>query len=74
MTRWIVGSMLHGGSIELFLVPASDPRLVQRPLYVLSCLSEIVAHVAAAGFLSLSHYLNGPLPYALRHITLNKMC
>ena len=30
---------LWGGPIELFLVPASAPRLVQqRPWYVLSCL------------------------------------
>ena len=34
-----VGSIVHGGPIELFLVPASAPRLVQqRPWYVLSCL------------------------------------
>ena len=34
-----VGSILHGGPIELFLVPANVPRLVQqRPWYVLSCL------------------------------------
>ena len=63
-----------GGPIELFLVPASAPRLVQqRPCYVLSCLwddaykkntccySERVAHVATADFLS--HYLSGHLPY-----------
>ena len=37
--RWIVGSILLGGPIELFPVPASVPRLVQqRPWYVLSCL------------------------------------
>ena len=29
-----------------------------------------VAHMAAAGFLS--RYLNGPLPYVLLHITVNK--
>ena len=55
------------GPIELFLVPASAPRLVsQRPWYVLSCLLDgaykltllRVAYVAAAGFLS--HYQNGP--------------
>ena len=61
----------RGGPIELFLIPASAPRLVQqRPLYVLSCLwdgaykrtlavnQKKVAYVAAAGFLS--HYQNGP--------------
>ena len=35
---WIVGSILHGGPIELVLIPASVPRLVQQRLwYVLSC-------------------------------------
>ena len=69
MVRWVVGSILHDGPIELFLVPASAPP----PWYVLSCLwdgaykrthikeSERVADVAAAGFLS--RYLNGSLPY-----------
>ena len=28
MVRWVVGSILHGGPIELFLIPASAPRLV----------------------------------------------
>ena len=39
MVRWVVGCILHGGPIELFLIPATAPRLVlQRPWYVLSCL------------------------------------
>ena len=25
---WVIGSILHGGPIELFLVPARAPRLV----------------------------------------------
>ena len=28
MVRWVIGSILYGGPIELFLVPASTPRLV----------------------------------------------
>ena len=28
MVQWVVGSILHGGPIELFLVPASAPQLV----------------------------------------------
>ena len=28
VVRWVVRSILHGGHIELFLVPASGPRLV----------------------------------------------
>ena len=27
MVRWVDGSIIHGGPIELFLGPASDPRL-----------------------------------------------
>ena len=39
MVRWIIGSILYGGPIEIYLVPASAPRLVQQRLwYVLSCL------------------------------------
>ena len=28
MVRWVVGSILHGGPIGLFLIPASTLRLV----------------------------------------------
>ena len=28
IVRWIIGSILHGRPIELFLIPASAPRLV----------------------------------------------
>ena len=28
MVRWVVGSILYGGPSELFLVPASSPKLV----------------------------------------------
>ena len=39
VVRWVVGSILHGGPIALFLVPSSALRLVQqRSWYVLSCL------------------------------------
>ena len=35
----VLESILHGGPIELFLIPASAPRLVyQRLWYVISCL------------------------------------
>ena len=60
MVRWVVGSILRDEPIELFLVPASVPRLVQqRPWCVLSCLwddaykrtlvanKKRVAHLAA---------------------------
>ena len=61
-----------GGPIKLFLDPASAPRLVlQRLWYVLFCLwddaykKNLVAYVAAAGFLSLSEwsFTICPTPY-----------
>ena len=57
MVRWVVGSILHGGPIKLFLVPASAPRLV----FSLVANRKVAHVVAAAGFLS--RYLSGPLPY-----------
>ena len=65
------------GPIELFLVPASAPQLVQQRLwYVLSCLWDgaykRTLAVAAVGFPS--RYLSGPLPYIRHHITVNIMC
>ena len=39
VVRWVVGLIPRGGTTELFLIPASAPRLVQQRLwYVLSCL------------------------------------
>ena len=38
MVRWVIGSILHGELIELFLVPASTLRLVW---YVLSCRGDL---------------------------------
>ena len=74
--------MSWGGHIELFLVPASAPRLCNkgRGMYYPVCermhikepLLLFGKSVAAAGFLS--RYPSGPLPYVLRHITVNKMC
>ena len=77
MVRLVVGSILHGEPIELFLIPASAPQLVkQRLWYVLSCLWDgvykRVGHaVVATGYLSC--YLSGSLPCVQRHITINKM-
>ena len=39
MVQFVVGSILHGEPIELFLIPASVPQLVQqRQWCMLSCL------------------------------------
>ena len=85
MVQWVVGSIPHGRSDELFLVPDSAPRLVyQKPWYVLFCLrdraykstlaaNQKVTHVvAAADFLY--HCLSGILPYIRLHLTVNEMC
>ena len=55
-----------GGPIELFLVPASQCSTTGVTKAVICVMltvvhTDIVAHVAAAGFPS--RYLNGPLPY-----------
>ena len=67
-----------GGPIELFLIPACAPQLVyQRPWYVLSCLWDgAFKRTLATNWKQQvsSRYLNGPLPYVQRHITVNKMC
>ena len=81
MVRRVVGSIPHCRPIELFLVPASDPRMYGSKKgrgYILCCLWDgaskrtLAAHVAAANFLC--GYPSGPLPYVRRHITVNKMC
>ena len=60
MVWWVIGSIPHGGLIELFLIQASAPQL----MHVLSCLwdgiykrslaaiqKKVTHDVAAAGFL-----------------------
>ena len=70
MLQWVIGSILHGGPIELFLVPASASRLKAVIYVILSvgwCIQRSLAAnqkraahvVAAAGFLF--GYLCGPL-------------
>ena len=65
MVRWVIGSILHSGPIELFLIPVSGPRL----MYVLACLLDDAYKITVAAkrkeypVCFLSHYLNGPLPY-----------
>ena len=74
MVRLIVGSILHGGPIGLFLVPASYPRLVQQRYPVcgmmhikdpLQLIKRIAHVVATTGFLSLSEwsFTVCPTPY-----------
>ena len=39
MVRWVVGSILHGGPIELFLVPTSASRLAEQNAVICVILS-----------------------------------
>ena len=73
MVRWIVGSILHGGPIELFLVPVLHTRCnkshdmsysvcgmmhIKEPLLLIVKSSPC----GGSGF-PLSLCLSGPLPY-----------
>ena len=35
MVQWVVGSILHGGPIELFLVPASAPGVTKAVVCII---------------------------------------
>ena len=67
MMRWVVGSILHGGPFELFLVPASVPRLVDKdrgkryPVCGIVHIKEPLLPIGKSSGFPLS--LNGPLPY-----------
>ena len=68
-----IESIPNGGTIDLYLAPASAPRRVyQRLWYVISCLwdGEYKRTLAARGFLS--RFMNGPLPYVRCHKTILK--
>ena len=70
MRRWVVGSILHGKPIELFLVPASATAVICGMVHIFGSLLLIEKSSPCGGrrfFLSLT----GPLPYVRRHITVN---
>ena len=62
-----------GGPIELFLVPASAPRLVYYPLCGMMHIKEPLLLIGKSGLCCGSGF---PLwfPYVRRHITVNTMC
>ena len=66
MVHWVVGSILHGGPTELFLIPASVSRLVYKGRGMWD--DAIKEHLLLIGELLMwqqgfSRYLNGHLPY-----------
>ena len=67
MVRWFIESISRAESIFRSSTGVTKAVDIKEPLLLI----ESVAHLAAAGFLS--RYLNDPLPYARRHITINKM-
>ena len=84
MVRWVIRLILHGGPIELFLIPASAPLTsVTKAGVLLSSLWDgaYKRPLAAKGKeLSMrqqrisSRYLSGTSPYVQCHITINEMC
>ena len=57
MLRWVIGSILHGGPIGLFLVSASAPRLVFNKGH------GMCYHVC--GMMNITVILGGSAPSAL---------
>ena len=57
MVQWVIRSILHGGPILLFLIPAIGMIHIKEPLLQIRKSSPVVA----TGFLC--HYMSGPLPY-----------
>ena len=77
IVQWVIGSILHGGPIELFSLTDRAPRLVyQIPWYVLSCLWDDAYKMISCC------YLNGPLQFCdaiylsinVLRASLNKTC
>ena len=50
MVQWVVGSILHEGPIELFLVPTGDPLTGVTKAVVCVILSHRIAHTMAFVF------------------------
>ena len=71
MVGWVIGSILHGGTIVLFLVPAKLSCLWVGAYKRTLAANHVANVVVAAGFCS--DYLSDPLLY-ISHITINKMC
>ena len=44
MVRWVIRSILQGGPTELFLIPASAPRLVTKAV-ICAILSVGMVHI-----------------------------
>ena len=77
MVRWVVGSISYGGLIELFLVPATAPRLVNkgRDMCYSVCGMMHIKHLLSIEKSSICNGGSGfPLllsawPFVRRHIT-----
>ena len=85
MVRWVVESIVHGvdplGYFSFQPVPhdwCNKGRGMCYPLCGIMHIKEPLLLIeksslyGGSGFLS--PYVNGPLPYVWRHITVNKMC
>ena len=84
MVLWVVGSILHGGPIQLFLIPGQCTMNVVKKkgcgicyhvcgiMHIKEPLLLIRKSSPMAATCFLSHYLNDPLPYLQHHITVTK--
>ena len=70
IVRWVVGSIIRGESIELFLIPASAPGGgMCYPVCGMVHIKEPLLLIGKSS--SCFSYLNGTLPYVRHHITVN---
>ena len=80
MVRWVVGSILHG--VDPLIYFSFQPVLQDwcnkgcGMCYPVCGMVHIKENLLLIDKSSLcgGSYLSGPLPYVLRHITVNKMC
>ena len=77
MVRWVIGLIPHGGPIELFLVPASAPKLVNKgrgmyyPAYDMVHMKDFLLLITKSSPYGSSR-LKFSLPYTQRHIAIIK--
>ena len=76
MVRWVVGSILNGGPIEQFLVPASAPQLVYKGhglCYRVCGMMHIIEPLLLIGKSSLCGGSGFPFSLSEWSLTVNKM-
>ena len=78
MVQWVIGSILHGGPIELFIIPGCGMccpvcGMVHIREHLLLIRKSNPCGGGGSGFL-VSRYMNDSLAYVRFHINILKMC